>query len=89
MTSVLLAALSIPTVYGGIYAAAYALYYQNLMNQIISLSDQYQGVVIKVITSPQYGKSYLVQGWNDTTTAVVYLTNTDVATENVTGVFNC
>ena len=88
MTTILLTALGIPTVVGGIYAAAYSLYYQNLVDEIGIKANQYPGVLIKVVSST-YGKFYSVEGWSDVTTAVVYLTNSDSATENVTGVYNC
>lgn len=89
MQSWLLSALSIPTIAGGVVAAGYALYYQNLVNQIYTLSDQYPGVIIKVITAAGFGTSYSVTGWNDITTAVVYLTNDDTAHESVTGAYFC
>lgn len=89
LTAWIVAALGLPNPISGIVAAVYTLYLDQIASQIDALSDQYPGVYIKVINAGVFGQSYVVQGWSDTTTAVVYLTNSDTASENVTGVYTC
>lgn len=87
--TVLMAVLSLSSVVAGIYAAGYGLYALEISNQIDEFSDLYPGVHVKVVDAGKYGTHYTVDGWNDITTAVVYLTKTDIANESITGVYLC